>query len=166
MPYNFENLEIIIADDNEFMRHVIRTTLQALGFQRDNIEEAECGEEVLKILKTNTPDLIITDLNMKPINGLELTRHIRRSENSLLRFMPVMICTGHAETSYIIAARDAGATEIVCKPISAMSLYQHIAAIIEHPREFVQSPEYIGPDRRRRDVPFEGQDRRASEVEI
>jgi CheY-like chemotaxis protein len=58
MPYNFENLEIIVADDNEFMRSVIRMTLQALGFQRDNIVEAESGEDVLKLLKTNTPDLI------------------------------------------------------------------------------------------------------------
>lgn len=166
MPYNFENLEIIVADDNEFMRSVIRMTLQALGFQRDNIVEAESGEDVLKLLKTNTPDLIITDLNMKPMNGLELTRNIRRSEDSLLKFMPVMICTGHAEANYIFAARDAGATEIICKPISAKALYEHIRAIVEWPREFVQSPEYIGPDRRRRDVPFEGQDRRASEVEI
>lgn len=166
MAYNFENLEIIIADDNVFMRRIIRTTLQAIGFQRDNMEEAESGEHVLKILEHRTPDLIISDLNMEPMNGLELTRNLRRSEDSLLRFIPVMVCTGHAEANFIIAARDAGATEIVCKPISAKSLYQHIAAIIEHPREFVFAQDYVGPDRRRRNVPFAGHDRRGADVEI
>lgn len=73
---------------------------------------------------------------------------------------------GHAEANFIIAARDAGATEIVCKPISAKSLYQHIAAIIENPREFIQAPDYAGPDRRRQDVAYAGHDRRGSQIDI
>ncbi len=166
MPYDFQNLEILIADDNEFMRRVIRSTLQGLGFQRDNMFEASNGEEALKILEHKTPDIIISDLNMEPLNGLELTRHIRNSEDSLLQFMPIMICTGHAEANYIISARDAGATEVVCKPISARALYEHIAMIIERPREFVRSANYVGPDRRRKNAPFAGHDRRGSDVDI
>ncbi len=166
MPYDFQRLEIVIADDNEFMRRIIRSTLRAVGFQQDNMIDAESGEQVLQILQHKPPDLIISDLNMGPVNGLELTRRIRRHSDALIQFIPVMICTGHAEAHFIAAARDAGATEIVCKPISARSLYGHIAAIIEQPRAFVTSQDYVGPDRRRRDEPFEGYDRRSTAVEI
>jgi two-component system, chemotaxis family, chemotaxis protein CheY len=166
MPYNFEHLNIIIADDNVFMRRVIRKILQALGFQWNNSFEAANGADVLKLLETTTPDLIISDLNMLPINGLELTRRIRRSEESMIKFVPIIICTGHTETNHIMAARDAGATEVVCKPISARSLYERIQAIIERPREFVVSSDYIGPDRHRRHDPIQGEDRRGSDVEI
>ena len=57
---------------------------------------------------------------------------------------------GHTEAHRITYARDIGATEFLCKPISAKSLYSRIISIIENERQFVRSEDFFGPDRRRR----------------
>lgn len=60
--------------------------------------------------------------------------------------------TGHTERHRIEAARDAGVTEVLAKPITSGSLFQRISEIIERPRSFVKCDKYFGPDRRRRAV--------------
>ena len=61
-----------------------------------------------------------------------------------------------------MAARDAGTNEFVVKPLSATSLFTRIQWVIENPRHFVTTDNYFGPDRRRKDASFKGDDRRDS----
>jgi DNA-binding response OmpR family regulator len=76
--------------------------------------------------------------------------------------VPIIICTGHAEIEHIREARDAGASEILRKPITVRNLYERIRSIVEKPRPFIRSDDYHGPDRRRQDQPFKGPDRRSN----
>ena len=57
--------------------------------------------------------------------------------------------TGHTEKARVTAARDAGITEFLAKPISAKALYQRIVNVVANPRPFIKTKTYFGPDRRR-----------------
>jgi DNA-binding response OmpR family regulator len=61
--------------------------------------------------------------------------------------------TGHSEKKRVIAARDAGVTEFLAKPISAKGLYQRILNVVANPRPFIKTKTYFGPDRRRNTNP-------------
>jgi DNA-binding response OmpR family regulator len=64
-------------------------------------------------------------------------------------FAPIIMLTGHTEKTRVAAARDAGATEFLAKPISAKALYQRILNVVANPRPFIKTKTYFGPDRRR-----------------
>ena len=159
-------VQVLVIDDNEFMRRTYRELLKAFSFRDGEIQEAQDGSHALEFLMAHPVDLVICDLNMKPMNGKRFTRYIRTGRDSPDPFLPIIICTGHAERVHIEDARDAGANEILRKPVSPMSLYARLQAIVETPRPFIKSATYTGPDRRRRDRPFDGPDRRMSVVEI
>jgi DNA-binding response OmpR family regulator len=75
--------------------------------------------------------------------------------------VPIIMLTGYSEKKCVIAARDAGITEFLAKPISAKALYQRILNVIANPRPFVRTKTYFGPDRRRSNaVPYSGPERR------
>jgi CheY-like chemotaxis protein len=148
------------------MRMLFRDVLLAFDFHADRIWEAADGREALERLSLTPIDLAICDIDMQPMDGIEFTRFVRTSPDSPNAFLPIIICTGYADLEHIEAARDAGATEILRKPISPQTLYSRLQAATDHPRPFISSPGYAGPDRRRRNLPFEGLDRRASEVEL
>jgi two-component system chemotaxis response regulator CheY len=64
-------------------------------------------------------------------------------------YVPIIMLTGHSEKKRVVAARDAGVTEFLAKPISAKSLYQRILNVVANPRPFIKTKSYFGPDRRR-----------------
>lgn len=161
MAYDFSRLKVLVVDDNRYMRSVFREFLRALGVSPDNIREGSNGEEAIDIFGAFAPDLIITDYLMEPMDGFELARRIRRDEDSVNPYVPIILCTGYTELGQVIAARDAGVNEVLAKPITANTLYSRIRTIIEEPRQFVQLDSFFGPDRRRRDVPVE-EERRVS----
>jgi CheY-like chemotaxis protein len=160
MALDFSPLKVLIIDDSKFMRVLLRDVLVALGFNVDNIRFASDGEAALEMLRDFRFDFLICDINMKPMNGKRFTKHIRTSPETWEPTIPIIICTGHAEIEHIRDARDAGADEILRKPINVLNLYERIRAIIERPRPFIESANYIGPDRRRTKVPYKGEERR------
>lgn len=164
MGYKFDNITPIIAEDNQHMRHLIKGILQAFGCK--TVKEASNGKEALQIINSSPVDILICDWNMAPINGIELVKEIRNDEISPNPFLPIIMLTGHSQHKRVIEARDAGVDEFVAKPISAKILYEHLKSVIENPRPYVRSPSYFGPDRRRKQIPFDGEDRRKTKPEF
>ena len=98
---------------------------------------------------------------MEPRDGIEFTKMIRNHDTSPNRYVPIIMLTGHSELSAVEEARDAGVNEFMAKPVSATKLYAKIKRIIEHPRDFVRTGDYFGPDRRRHQDPdYDGPERR------
>ena len=143
----FNELSILIADSNANMRQIVRATLRSFGVR--NIEEAEDGATCLELFQNSCPDFLITDIKLPIIDGLEVVRLIRTPETSSNPFIPIIILTADTEKRHVIAARDAGVTEFLCKPVSPRSLYLRIKSVVETPREFVRTRHFFGPDRRR-----------------
>ena len=143
-----ENLKALIVEDNAHMRGLLRALLNSAGIKE--VAEAAHGQAAIELLRERKSDLVLTDLAMKPMNGIEFTRHVRNSETSPNPFVPIIMITGHTEKYRVEEARDAGVTEFLAKPITAHNLFTRIAEIVERPRAFVRCNEYFGPDRRRR----------------
>ena len=147
MAYNLEHLQVQLVEDNSNMRALVKEMLNALGIE--NVRDYADGQAAMKAIQKFTPDLIITDWMMTPLDGLEYTKFVRGSIDSPDIFTPIILMTGHTERWRIIAARDAGVTELLAKPITAKTLYDRILAVIEKPRLFVRTKSFFGPCRRR-----------------
>jgi two-component system chemotaxis response regulator CheY len=163
-PSDFSQLRAFIVDDNENMRLLLRRLLNVLGLRM--IGEHVDGASALADLARLEPDFILTDLSMVPMDGVAFTQAIRRSTDAKVRVLPIIMITGHTERSRIEAARDAGVSEILAKPVTPANLYHRIEQIILKPRSFISSATYFGPDRRRQRNPYYGGPlRRASDKE-
>jgi CheY-like chemotaxis protein len=158
---SLEYLRFLVVDDNQYMRAIVCELLRAFGAQ--HVMEAENGEEAIRKGQFWQPDIIISDYAMK-LDGVSFTRRIRLGETKIDPAIPIILMTGHTEATRVAAARDAGITEFLAKPLSAESLFSRIAAVIDRPREFARSTDYYGPDRRRRgDENFSGFRRRSGD---
>jgi CheY-like chemotaxis protein len=143
----FDHLKALVVEDNPHMRTLLRSLLNALGITQ--VFEATDGEEAFGLLRDRQPDLILSDLSMKPMDGIAFVREVRTSVTSPNPYIPIIMVTGHTERHRVEAARDAGVTEVLAKPITAGNLFQRIGEIVDRPRAFVKCPGYFGPDRRR-----------------
>lgn len=162
--YNLERVNFLIVDDNRYMRALIKTILKALGAR--NYREAMDGADAFKELRHFSPDIIICDWNMSPLDGLDFVRLVRTGQDSPNPYVNIIMLTGHTEMNRIVEARDAGINEYLAKPISATGLYLRIKSIIENPRPFIRLGNFFGPDRRRRiSQQYKGKERRKSELD-
>lgn len=69
-----------------------------------------------------------------------------------LCYVPVIMLTGHAETERVPMSRDAGINHFLTKPVSVKALSDRIVSLIDHPRPFIRTQRYFGPDRRRKNL--------------
>lgn len=168
--YDLSRLSVLLVEDNTYIRSVFHEMLR--HFRVGHVDVADNGADAINVLKTlggaagesglRSFDIVISDLIMAPINGLILLRWVRGAKESPNRFMPFVMLSGAADNEYVAASRDLGVTEFLAKPFSAQSVYRRLLEVIDYPRPFIATRDYFGPDRRRRDVEFEGEDRRVN----
>jgi two-component system, chemotaxis family, chemotaxis protein CheY len=158
--YDFTKVRALVIDDSVFVRRVTKTILRSFGVT--SVIEASSGAEALDLLSYAQMDLVICDLEMAPVGGIEFVKRMRR-ESEQNAFVPVIVMTAHTDAASIYAARDAGATEFLAKPVSPRALADRIAAVVERPRPFVRNDSFFGPDRRRRQSPLPGSPQRRVE---
>ena len=149
-----EKISVLIVDDETLIQRLVHDVLEDLGFRK--IVIANSGRKAIELLKLHPFDFVITDWRMDDMEGIDLIKHIRKSPESPNPRIPVILLTGNTEAHYILTARDEGVNEYVIKPFTAEKLVKHIRNIIEHPRCFIDSPVYKGPDRRFHDAPVPG----------
>ncbi|HEU5272432.1 MAG TPA: response regulator [Xanthobacteraceae bacterium] len=144
---DFNRLRFLVIDDNAHMRRILRTLLHSFGTRE--VYEAEDGAAGLEAFTHIIPDIVITDWVMPIFDGLELAQMIRQPGANANPYVAIIMLTGHSDKKRVLAARDAGVTEFLAKPISAKALYQRIMNIVVNPRPFIRTASYFGPDRRR-----------------
>lgn len=159
----FDLLNILLVDDNHHMRVLLTEILRAIGVR--NVFEANDGAEAIRIMRAHQVDIIMTDLAMQPLDGLDFVRMLRKSPDSPNPMAPVIMITGHSTIRRVTEARDAGVNEFLSKPVTARGVLDRIARVVDTPRPFVRSEDYFGPDRRRRaDPDFDGPYRRSTDA--
>ncbi|MGM0422675.1 MAG: response regulator [Pseudomonadota bacterium] len=158
MSYQFGKLTVLIVESNHAMFDLTKGVLSSFGI--GHIISAYDAESGFREFKLSKPDLVIVDWLTDAPGGLELTRKIRTSPDSPNPYTPIIMMTGYSQKRRVIMARDSGVSEFVVKPFTAATLYKKIETIIEQPRQFVKSPDFFGPDRRRKSDDFKGKDRR------
>lgn len=146
-------VHVLLVDDDTEILHLLRGLLAQLGFEQ--ITTATDGAEAIALLKERRAgrevDLLITDWNMEPMNGLELMKFVRTSSESPNPYLPIIMLSGRGEWTDVEKARDAGFSEYLIKPFTAKALCDRILLCVENPRAFVSTSTYKGPSRRRRD---------------
>ncbi len=149
----------LIVEDDRHMRTIIRNVVLALGVK--DVLEASDGSAALEEMKASRADLVLCDMKMEPMGGLEFVKRLRSDPDNPNRFVPVIMITAYAELKTVANARDAGVSAFMAKPITADALNKHIQGVLKDPRQFVEAPDFAGPDRRRKKKgEFEGEDQR------
>lgn len=162
--YDINGLRAMIVDDSHFMIKILTALFEVLGTR--DIRGLTSPVDIFEQMTEWRPDLIVCDQMMQPISGLELIRKVRRNPASPNKYIPIILLTGHTRPEIVREARwHAGADAVLVKPVSAGRLLDCITSIYKSERVFVKAKDYFGPDRRNTDRPFEGEDRRASDIE-
>jgi two-component system chemotaxis response regulator CheY len=145
----FDLLKILLVDDNHHMRVLLTEILRAIGVTE--VYEAANGADALQALRRYPIDIVMTDLAMQPLDGIDFVRRLRNGHESPNPMVPVIMITGHSTLRRVAEARDVGVTEFLSKPVTARGVIERITRVVESPRSFVKTAGYFGPDRRRRD---------------
>lgn len=164
MPYKFDKLSILVVDDAAPVLDVTARALEILGVGR--VLKAKDGPSAFDTYVRERPDIILTDWEMTPMDGLDLIKKIRNDELSPKRNVPIIMMTGYTASARVAKARDYGITEFLVKPFTANELSRRIAYVIDNPRDFVETEQFFGPDRRRRkSMDYDGEGKRDEDDE-
>ena len=113
---------ILVVDDEPQITRVLKTTLSSQGY---GVRTASDGEDALRQLKTWSPDLIITDLRMPNMDGLDLCRRVRTESR-----LPIIVLSVKGEETIKVEALDAGADDYITKPFSTNELLARVRAAL------------------------------------
>jgi CheY-like chemotaxis protein len=129
-----DGLKVLIVDDEPFMRRTIKAMLRVVG--RFLVEEADDGDAALALLPTFRPDIVLCDIQMPRVDGLQFVRQLRNHREGDLRETPVLMLTVSADEATILDATRLKVSGYLVKPVSPKLLGSHISAIVRtHPAE-------------------------------
>lgn len=113
---------ILVVDDETQIARVLKTTLSSQGY---GVRIASDGDEAVQVMKEWSPDLVITDLRMPNMDGLELCKHIRAKSK-----LPIIVLSVKGEERTKVDALDAGADDYVTKPFGIAELLARVRAAL------------------------------------
>ena len=111
----------MVVDDDDMMRKLLTKILKAQSYDVDAMPNAV---EAMRSMQVALPDLILMDVQMPMIDGIELTRHLRNTE--AYAGIPVLMLTGRGEQAVIDKCREAGATDVILKPFERETLLKKV----------------------------------------
>ncbi|MFN4312261.1 MAG: response regulator [Ferrovibrio sp.] len=161
-PKTFRSATILVAEGNRALRHALRNVLLGMGFP--TIMLTGNSAETMRQLMLDPPSVLLLDHKLPGADGLMLVRRLRRDTGDMGR-MPIILMAETPDAALVLAARDAGVSEIVIKPPAVEALVVRLMSVLKAPRPFVRVSSFIGPDRRRLGDRRRGADRRFIELE-
>ena len=133
-------LRILVVDDERAIRRYLHAALNAQGY---TVYEASCGKEALNMTVADRPDLIILDLGLPDLDGVEVTRQLREWTN-----IPIIILSVREQESDKINALDAGADDYLSKPFSSGELLARMRAALRHTLQNSSEPVFVSDNLR------------------
>ncbi|MEM9952569.1 MAG: response regulator transcription factor [Chloroflexota bacterium] len=130
--YQEQNLNILIVEDDEDTAEVVCTLLQDAGFRATAVDR---GEMALDKITAQNPDLVLLDLNLPDISGIEVLRHVRSHS-----FLPMIVLSGFGKDKDRVVALEAGADDYMAKPFSPEELIARVKALLRRV-EWTPKPE-------------------------
>lgn len=130
--YEDQEMSILIVEDDEDTAEVVCTLLEDAGFRAVAVDR---GEVALSEITAHNPDLVLLDLNLPDINGIEVLKHVRSQS-----FLPMIILSGYGKDRDRIIALEAGADDYLAKPFSPEELVARIRALLRRV-EWTPKPE-------------------------
>lgn len=119
--------KLLVADDEYWIREQIRILLNWENYSIEFLEPASDGEEVLRRVEMEKPDIIVTDINMPFMNGVELLQKMRQAHPDIV----TIIISGYSDFHYVKEGLLAGAIDYILKPVSKMDLIKALTAALD-----------------------------------
>lgn len=164
--YDLSSLRVMVFEENPFMAELMAAMLREfrVNFVATTTRMDEAMEKLEQFNMYSPPrshiDILISDWVAPDAKGLELLKWSRIHAVESIRYLPILFCTSYASRKAVYRVRDYGANEVLVKPVSALKLAHRLTYIIDRPRPFVRSRHFIGPDRRRKEIKYDGMERR------
>ena len=140
----------------------LRAMLSALG--RPAFTRVSNTDEALGLLREQGFELVFCTEDCEPLPPAAFVRAVRRDQYSRHPTVPIVIISKGGTAKDIDALRAAGVDDIMRPPLSADAIEKRLHRVLLQPRSFIACKAFVGPDRRRSERTFEGEDRRAEEV--
>jgi two-component system, chemotaxis family, chemotaxis protein CheY len=123
-----EGLRMLIVDDSSVMRKIVARALQQGGVTVGEILEAGNGSEALDIMRNQKVDLVLSDINMPVMDGLEFVRQLQSVENA--KGVPVVMITTEGSESHVVQALSCGAKGYIRKPFTPEQVKENVLTLL------------------------------------
>jgi CheY-like chemotaxis protein len=147
---NLQAISVLLVDRNHYSRALISQALRGFGIK--HIAPCDSGAGAQEYLSHAPVDLCLVEAELPDMSSADLIRAIRRLPTAPLRFVPIMVLSGYTQFRTLNVARDAGANLVLKKPVSPQALFDRIWWLCRTKRAYIETANYIGPDRRFHDT--------------
>ena len=124
-----KRIKVLIVDDSPVMRKIVERSLRQAGIELGEVREGNNGLEALALVGQNLFDLILVDINMPAMDGLEFVRRLQSVENA--KSVPVVMITSEGSEVYVGEAVLSGASGYIRKPFTPDQVKEFIAPLLE-----------------------------------
>jgi len=143
---NLDKAWALLVDSNALTLDLLGGVLEGFGMR--NLVRVSSAEEAMEKCRQHVFDLIFTESTMPDLDGYDFVRWIRNESDEQLKLTPVIVITAHTRRKHVIRARDCGANYIIAKPITPKIILERIVWVANSKRVFIETDDFIGPDRR------------------
>lgn len=123
-----ENIRALIVDDSSVMRKIVERSLRQAGLSLSQVYEAGNGAEALGTLQSNQVDLILCDINMPVMDGLEFVKQLSAVDHA--KGVPVVMITTEGSEGHVVQALSAGARGYIRKPFTPDQVKEHVLPVL------------------------------------
>ena len=123
-----DKIRALIVDDSSVMRKIVERSLRQAGIEVEKVVEAANGVEALAALQSNVVDLILCDINMPVMDGLEFVRQAAKVETA--KGVPIVMITTEGSESHVVQALSAGARGYIRKPFTSDQVKEHVLPLL------------------------------------
>jgi two-component system, chemotaxis family, chemotaxis protein CheY len=123
-----KHMHVLIVDDSSVMRKIVERSLRQAGIEIGQVSEAGNGVEAMAVLSQAKVDLILSDINMPVMDGLEFVRQLSTIENA--KGTPVVMITTEGSESHVVQALSAGAKGYIRKPFTPDQVKERVVPLL------------------------------------
>ncbi len=123
-----EKIRALIVDDSSVMRKIVERSLRQAGVDLEKVSEASNGAEALAVLQDNAVDIILCDINMPVMDGLQFVRQVATVESA--KGVPIVMITTEGSESHVVDALSAGARGYIRKPFTPDQVKEHVLPLL------------------------------------
>jgi two-component system, chemotaxis family, chemotaxis protein CheY len=124
-----ENIRTLIVDDSSVMRKIVERSLRQAGLNIAEVLEAGDGAEALAAVQNNKVDLILCDINMPVMDGLEFVKRLSAVDST--KSIPVVMITTEGSEGHVVEALSSGARGYIRKPFTPDQVKEHVLPVLE-----------------------------------
>ena len=146
MSIELEKLKVLVVDDQSLVRTLVSQSLQVMGIRAENISQAPDGSTAMRTLDMRMVDLVLCDVEMRPMNGLDLLKELRCGHTANASNLPFIILSGHADRSNVTVAVKLHADGFVVKPPKPADVEKAISLALKRARPEVDPFSYYSVD--------------------